>query len=91
MIYYKKAKRFNTETSELLMEYTNGKYTNDFNYLSIEVYRTQNGVFWILTETYNKQSIEIVSKSEAYNVIESKNEMNEQLVQKYFVDLVKDA
>ena len=91
MIFYKKAKRFNTDTSDLLMDYTNGKVTNDFDYLSIEVYRTPRGVFWILTETYNKGSIEIVSKSEAYNLIESKNEMNEELVQKYFIDLVKDA
>ena len=40
-------KLYNTETAELLHEWDNGCYGNDFNECSESLYRTKKGVFFI--------------------------------------------
>ena len=40
-------KVYNTETSEKLAEYWNGKGRQDFNGIEETLYRTKKGVFWL--------------------------------------------
>jgi hypothetical protein len=40
-------KLYNTDTAELVGEWTNGYYANDFNYCSEDLYRKKTGEFFI--------------------------------------------
>lgn len=40
-------KTYNTETAELIAEWSNGCSTNDFNYCSVDLMRTLKGAFFI--------------------------------------------
>jgi hypothetical protein len=40
-------KTYNTETAELIAEWNNGCFTNDFNYCSEDLMRTPKGAFFI--------------------------------------------
>lgn len=40
-------KRYNTKTAELVAEWSNGYFTNDFHYCSEDLYRTPKGSWFI--------------------------------------------
>jgi hypothetical protein len=66
-------KRYNTDTARCLADWTNGKFTNDFNYLEEMLYRTPKGNYFILRDTYDTSDIIPLDADVAFDWLEKHN------------------
>lgn len=90
-------KVYNTETADLIAEYSNGYRYNDFNYLEETLYRTKKGQFFIAGEggaisKYAKytgdsscygKDIELLTCAEALTWCED-NDIDADIIAEYF-------
>lgn len=96
-------KRYNTDKAELI---ANNSYSNpsDFHYFSEDLYRTQNGNWFIYGEggAMSKYAVQVeqnswggseeirpLTENEAYDWLEAIGEV--EAIEKYFADQVEDA
>ncbi len=97
-------KIYNTETAELLHEWSNGKFTSDFGHCEESLYKTKKGAYFIAGEggamtgyarscgsnsTYGGSGIRVLSEAEAMTWLEE-HEGTEAL-QEYFGDKIEEA
>ena len=97
-------KIYDTETAELLHEWNNGRFGNDFRAKEESLYRTKKGNFFIagsggaMTEyavscgnnsTSGSSNIYVISKSEAINWLEEHD--GDDVLLQYFKDEVEEA
>lgn len=95
-------KRYDTETAELVAEYSYSN-SNDFHYLSEELYRTKKGNWFIAGEggaaskyakssgnsSFGSSDIEAISKDEALEWLQKYDEND--AIDKYFAEEIEEA
>lgn len=100
-------KRYNTDTAEMVYQWTNGYFPTDFNYRSKTLYRTERGAWFIhhkggantdmARQAGNSYSggedIEPITEDEAYEFLErhSGDEDAAEALEAYFADRLEDA
>ena len=97
-------KRYDTKTAELIHEWSNGKYTNDFGYREKVLYRTKAGSWFLyhcggaLTDmaksagsnsTTGSESIETVTPDEAFRFLCEYG--GEDTAEEWFGDKIQEA
>ena len=97
-------KRYDTSTAELIHEWHNGQYPNDFKRREKNLYLTKKGA-WFLhhiggaltdmsvscggTSRAGSEDIEPITEDNAYEFLESHG--GENVIEEYFPDRVQDA
>lgn len=96
-------KRYNTETAEMISEWTNGKYGN-FEYREKTLYRTKKGNWFIyhyggpmtdmavsvaMNSWSGSEDIELVNEYEVRDFLEKYNDYK--AIEKYFPNEIQDA
>lgn len=66
-------KLYNTKTADLICERDNGYYWRDFNYCSECLYRTKKGSWFIYGDGNGRDSIEPITKDEAFQWMQEHN------------------
>lgn len=97
-------KVYNTETAELVHEWSNGRYGNDFRYRGKDLYRTKKGNWFLLHEGgpmtdmakscgdnsfCGSRDIEPISEKDVIGFLESHD--GAEVILKYFSDQVEEA
>ena len=97
-------KRYDTEKAELIHEWSNGKYTNDFNYREKNLYRTKSGSWFMhhvggaLTDmakpagsnsTTGSENLETVTPDEAFRFLCEHG--GEDAAEEFFPDKIQEA
>lgn len=96
-------KVYNTETAELVHEWSNGHFGNDFRYRSKDLYRTKKGSWFLhhvggpmsdMAKSYGNSvcgsvDIEPVTSNDALRFLESHG--GAEVVLKYFADQIEEA
>ena len=97
-------KVYNTETAELVVDWTNGKYPRDFNYRSKDLYLTKKGNWFIhhvggaMTDMQKpcgsnsfsgSEDIEPISSEDAFRFLCSHGGTEE--AEKHFPDKIEEA
>ena len=90
-------KVYNTETAELVHEWTNGRSTRDFKHRSKDLYKTKKGNWFIYhmavscgDNSYSgSKDIEPISEKNALRFLESHDGIK--AIEKYFADQIEEA
>lgn len=97
-------KRYDTEKAELIFEWDNGVFPNDFRFREKNLYRTQNGNWFLvhqggaLTDMQvpsgsnscsGSSDIEPISENDAFRFLATHGGTEE--AEKYFADKIQDA
>lgn len=97
-------KVYNTETSELILEWWNGRGTNDFTHRSKDLYRTKKGAWFLhhiggaMTDMARScgsnswtgsEDIEPIGESDVLAFLETHG--GEEVLEKYFADKIEEA
>ena len=97
-------KVYDTKTAELIHQYDNGRYTNDFRYRSKDLYRTKKGNWFIHHEggpmtdmavpvgsnsTSGSESIEPISEEHVIRFLESHG--GDEVLLEMFSDKLEEA
>lgn len=87
-------KIYDTETSEKIADYWNGVSTNDFNYISEDLYRTIKGAWFLNCEggtntVYDGKEIKPLLDYEAYEWLEMHGKT--EVIEKYFKESIEEA
>ncbi|HHT9136441.1 MAG TPA: hypothetical protein ACFYEK_04260 [Candidatus Wunengus sp. YC60] len=97
-------KLYNTETAELLHEWSNGKFTSDFGHCAEALYKTKKGAYFIAGEggamtgyarscgtnsTCGGSGIRVLTEVEAMEWLE--NHEGTEALEQYFGDKIDEA
>ena len=97
-------KMYNTETAELIHDWDNGRFSNDFRYRTKTLYRTKKGAWFIRHEggpmtdmavscgsnsTSGSADIEPISKEDAFRFLCTHD--GTEKAEEYFPEMIEEA
>jgi len=85
--YYDNGLRYDTDTAELIYEFSNDLPYSDFNHCSWNLYITPKGAYFQID---NHDRLEVLTEEEAYVYLEDVQTPSE-IIEKFFSHIIEDA